>query len=216
MTARHDAVSVLTDAERWSSSPQAPFDPVLLGADPPIHSEMRSIVDDALGSAVRDLGSSGVSEIVREVLTTAFAHQTSEGSIDAVRDIASPISQLTLARVLGFPSSRLDELAQWSALHTGAPFDAEQARAGREQALKRLNAAIQGDVRDSTFIGHLGHSVFSGTITKAEAFRMCDTVVVGGLETTTVLLTTILELQAEHEDADPIACLRKGTPPVRG
>lgn len=197
MSAHEDLVEVLLNPQRWSSSPQAHVDPVLLGADPPEHDVPRAVLEAAMDVAVRHLGSDGVRAIVDQVLDeAATACLADTEPVDAVTFIAARISRTTLICVLGVPPSIGPGLDEWSARHSGWPADVHAAHAARALTLKALKAAIANPFPPPTILGQLGAAVAHGSISKAAAFAMCDTVIVGGLETTTVLLTTILELHA--------------------
>jgi len=104
---RHDAWIVLTyaaaqrvlsDAQRFSNSPYAFLDPVMLGADPPAHGPVRRIVSRRFnGEMLRRL----------EGEAAAIANDRIGSAFDIVADYARPISRATAATLIGLEAGAL-------------------------------------------------------------------------------------------------------------
>lgn len=109
---RHDAWMALGfDAARealsnwddFSSAPWAAIDPVLLGADPPVHGAARRVVSRRFGGEALRRLEAGARELGARLVRPGF---------DAVGGYAKPLSRQVAAELIGFPSALLPALEE--------------------------------------------------------------------------------------------------------
>jgi cytochrome P450 family 142 subfamily A polypeptide 1 len=88
-----------------------PADPAIIGLDDPLHQKRRNLV----ARRFTPKAVSSREEHVRVTVTRLLDDvQSKGGSVEIVRELASPLPAMTIAWLLGFPENRWPELADWS------------------------------------------------------------------------------------------------------
>lgn len=188
--------AMLSDHEMWSASPQRAASPRLLGADPPEHTRLRTVLAPTMLMAQRNLGVSSLRAIIDGILREASDAER----VDGVRDIAARVSSASLARLLGMP----------------AATDWDNDAAGRHRIVALQ--AINGLAPPTTVLGMLGSAVWTGRLSKAEALDAYDILVIGGLHTTATLLAAVIvecAQEAGRSNEDLLGRALRHYPPLR-
>jgi cytochrome P450 len=98
---------VLREPLVYSSSPNAPIDTQLVGADPPLHTETRALLQPYFSpkklGAMAEFASAGIAEL--------GATLVARGSFDFVNDFALPLTQEVSGELLGLTSAERQELS---------------------------------------------------------------------------------------------------------
>ncbi len=99
--------------------PRALVEGNLLFADPPQHTRLRRLVSHAfLPQTVEGLGDR-VQAIIDRQIDRALQIEAQQGRIDALRDLAVPVSLQTVLFILGLPVSDVPRLRAWSEALSG-------------------------------------------------------------------------------------------------
>jgi cytochrome P450 len=218
-----DVHGVLRDAETWSNRfPPPPGvppgqlrDPSMLGQDPPDHTRLRSLVNQAFTPRIIRRLEPRMHEIADELMGAALA----QGEVDFVRAMSTPLPVIVIAEIIGVPAADREQFKHWS--------DAAVANLGNAlfvppdpERLQRLAALMdemgayfstlaaerQRVPREDLLTG-LVQARFEGSkLTHQEMLTMLVLLLVAGNETTTSLIgNAVLEL-LDH--ADELARLR--------
>jgi len=203
-----DVKSILADDERFSTSPrnitgfeepgegQGLILDTMLFQDPPRHTELRSVVDDAFEPrAVREL-EPRIREIASELLDDALA---GGDRFDLVESLSYPLPVMVIADMLGVPREERDRFKRWSdTLVRGAgegtdpeQFLEEQQQAGQEMAayfLERIEER-RADPREDLLTTIATAEGEGGQLSHREALGTCILLLVAGNITTTNLVT---------------------------
>ncbi len=113
-----DVVAALRDPQRFSSAPirqiaQAHIFggvPTLILTDPPVHTRLRRLVNQAFAPRhIRDM-----EPRIREITNDLLGRVEAVGSFEAMKDLAEPLPTMVIAEVLGIPSSDYQMFKDWS------------------------------------------------------------------------------------------------------
>ncbi len=180
--------------------PEAPYQNALIEMDPPAWSGLRRLLNPLFAPPA-------VEQMKPELLefTTACLDRCIEsGRIDFVLDLANPVpAQATLA-FLGLPLSDWERYAEpaHEVVYT-RPGTPEFAKAvdGQQwmfEELHRQVAARRGEPRDDNLTYMVRTEVDGRYLTDDEIVSLCGTIINGGVDTTTSLLSNAVE----HLDRD--------------
>lgn len=196
--APHEGVSGILPGTGIGYRIGAPGVRVLIATDPPEHHAFRRAVAGAFSPAAVDRLAPAVERIVRAHLDPLLER---DGPADFFAELAEPVPALVLAELLGVPPELRDEFGHWSATITS---DLAQSRAparsvGRGIDMfrffsRRLQSCGQSA---SPLLGALAGAAKHG-ITTQEALAFCAFLLVAGLETTSHLLTNVLDILIRH------------------
>ncbi len=170
----------------------------IITSDPPLHTGFRNLVNRAFTPRMVADMEPRIREIAREMIDAVAA----SGTMDIVRDLATPLPVTVIAEILGVDASRRDDFKRWSNAIVGAFDDpspeAQQARADdRQEFFEFFQARIDerrahptGDML-STLVA--AEAVPGGTdaeikLTPQEVAGFAMLLLVAGNETTTNLI----------------------------
>ena len=214
VTRYDDVVSLLTDVDTWSSHyGQMPRYTVqgCLFSDPPTHTWYRQLVQKSFAprhvAAMEDEISALVGELVDEM--------ERDGRSDLHDALACPLPVIVIAKILGVPTSDMEQFKAWSdeQLAAANAADMEASRAPREAMAEYLRnqldvrrellraagldpetagAEVLGDmIPDDVTSGILLAEVDGRRVDDSERLVMLNQLLVGGNETTTSLITNL-------------------------
>jgi len=218
-----DVVRVLRSPERFSSAAmaaavrkpadlapedgqrQAP-DPTalsIIGADPPGHTRLRSIVSRAFTPRrIADL-----EPRVREIARDLLARFVPRGECDLVADYAVPLPVGVIAELLGIDRERQSDFKRWSDASMRAVFDSPGHEEGEQigQALVEMNdyveqtiAARRSRPADDLIGTLLRAESCEGALTVDEVRLFVFTLLVAGNVTTTHLIANAMLALMAH------------------
>ena len=210
-----DVQRVLADYAQFSSeailglSDAGLLSDTLISRDPPEHRKLRSLANVAFTPRVLEQFTSRIAQIVQEALDLALRR----GQMDAVTDLAFPVSAKAIAALLGVPDADWAIFRKWVAGrdNTAGPQTRDQALVGQQLLGKEMypyftdlltarREAPRGDV-----LSTLSMAEVDGTrLSDSELVKFCILLLTAGQETTKNLiangiyfLTEYPELQAE-------------------
>jgi hypothetical protein len=205
-----DVYAALNDHEAFCSrqgltwdpgaAEQAGVLPMMVTTDPPDHTKLRRLINRGLTpKRVADLEPAVRATVVEKIDALRAA-----GGGDLVSDVAVPIPTAMVGRFLGVPESDRVRFHHWAgsvvAGTSGAAFHEEHHRAVRElyayfrDLVERRRCEPTDDL-----IGTLIASEIDGAhLTTQEILGFCFNIVVGGIETTTNLISNGMALLAAH------------------
>lgn len=219
-----DVKSILADDERFSTSPrnitgfeepgegQGLVLDTMLFQDPPRHTELRSVVDDAFEPrTVREM-EPRVREIASELLEDALA---GGDRFDLVEALSYPLPVMVIADMLGVPREERDRFKRWSdTIVRGAgegtdpeQFLEEQQQAGQEMAayfLERIEER-RTEPRDDLLTTIATAEGEGGQLSRREALGTCILLLVAGNITTTNLVTNAVRCFDEQGTVGELA-----------
>lgn len=215
---RHaDVQAILKDAQTWSNRlpPPPGVDrdrlpaPSMLGQDPPEHTRLRGLVNQAFTPRIIRRLEPRMHEIAAELLDRALE----AGEVDLVEALTYPLPVIVIAEIIGIPAERREQFKRWSDAAVEnlgnalfAPPSAE-----RLQRLQALLADMGGyfselaeerrrQPRDDLMTGLVQAEVEGSKLSRDELIQMLVLLLVAGNETTTSLIgNAVLELVA-HPD----------------
>jgi len=179
--------------------------PTMLSRDRPDHTRLRGVASAAFTK--RSL--TGIhSEVER--WASAGVHDLARGhTVDVVSSLAIPLPVGVIAYLLGVPNDRFEEFRRWSddvvALF-GATTWSEMwlvslARARSTLAMSMfLDQQLRRTESTDSLMARLAAATESGELTADEAALFAVLLLVGGNETTTNLIGTLLHALASHPD----------------
>jgi cytochrome P450 len=196
---------------------QAGILPMMVTTDPPAHTKLRALINRGL--TPRRVAALEP-EIRSAVVETVAALQRAGGG-DLVRDVAVPVPTAIIGRFLGVPAEDRGRFHEWASAvvggTSGAAFHAEHHRAARE-LYAYFHGVIQGRRTHPTddLIGSLLAAAIDGSrLSDTDVLGFCFNIVVGGIETTTNLITSgMVELQANPEVRRQLAADPELIPPA--
>ncbi len=207
-----DVQGVLRDPETWSNSfPPPPGtdlalvrEPSMLGQDPPDHTRLRGLVNQAFTPRIIRRLEPRMHEIADELMDDALAR----GEVDFVRAMTYPLPVIVIAEIIGVPAGDREQFKRWSDaavanLGNGlfvAP-DAERLRqlgvlfSEMDAYFSTLAEQRRRAPREDLLTG-LVQAQFEGSqLTHQEMITMLVLLLVAGNETTTSLIgNAVLEL----------------------
>ena len=202
-----DITEVLRRPEQWSSRFRNGLtyvrseQPMLLDADPPTHTWQRRLLQRAWTPRIIDR----LEPRVRAHLDDLVAPLLDEGRCEFHDDVAAPLPAAVIADLVGVPAEDRGLLTTWSEARVhvtaGTPGKREvAAQAGDELeeyfanhvAERRARIAAGADVPDDYTTMMLTTAHEGRLLDDDEAKRVLQLLVLGGIETTTLLLTNLL------------------------
>jgi cytochrome P450 family 130 len=186
-----------------TAAEQAGVLPMMVTTDPPDHTKLRRLINRGLTpKRVADLEPevrAGVVEKIDALRAT--------GGGDLVADVAVPVPTAMVGRFLGVPETDRPRFHHWAgavvAGTSGAAFHQEHHRAVRElyayfhDLIERRRCEPTDDL-----IGTLiAAEIDGGQLTTREILGFCFNIVVGGIETTTNLISNGMALLAAHPES---------------
>jgi cytochrome P450 len=212
-----DCQAILKDAGTWSSvfppPPGVPADddfvPSLLGTDPPEHTRLRSLVNQAFAPRIiRRL-----EPRLAEVAAGLCADAVREGSVDLVEALTYPLPVIAIAEIIGIPAQDRAQFRVWSDaavenLGSGLLVPPAPERIERQRSIIRemreyftpLVEERRTEPREDLLSGLVAAEEEGSKLEFNEMIQLLILLLVAGNETTTTLIgNAVLELLA-HPD----------------
>ncbi len=180
------AAGILTEEEAAAA-------PSMLRLDPPDHTRLRSLVNRAFTPRAVESLKPRVEQIVDEILDAAQA----KGSMEVIRDLATPLPVIVIAEMLGIPIEDRDRFEAWSdavASQLGFSTDVEQGRRAQE-AGRQLREYLRGiaeerrrEPREDLLSALLAAEQEGEKLSADEVYSTIELLLIAGNETTTNLI----------------------------
>jgi cytochrome P450 len=212
-----DVLAILRDAETWSSRFDPPGVPPgtfpersMIGQDPPQHTRLRSLVNQAFTPRII----CNLEPRLRAIAAELVAAAVTQGDVDVVEALTYPLPVIAIAEIIGIPAEDRAQFKAWSdAAVRGlgnalfVPPTAERL-AERVHLLEEMGAYFsrladerRGAPREDLLSGLVQAELDGSRLTHGEMLSMLVLLLVAGNETTTNLIgNAVLELLA-HPDA---------------
>ena len=228
LTRYDDVVSTMQDFKRFSSKgrftrviegelPEPVLEKIaplirhystgLINVDPPDHTRMRALVHKAFSPRVLERLRSHIQEITDELLDEVQPR----GEMEVIREFAYPLPVIVIAELMGVPQEDRDRLKGWSGRiieFMATPRPSAEVMLRSQEALLELREYFRGiyDQRRKEpredLIGNLVEVEEAGNkLTEEELLSTCVTILIGGHETTTNLISSGLYALLQHPDA---------------
>lgn len=174
---------------------------MLMRLDPPEHSRIRRVAAAAFGPRVVARFDGWIRDIVTEALDQALA----QNEFDWVVEVGKYIPSRVVARVLGVPDQRIQDMVDW----TDAVFDAaasDDAGTQMAQAAQELYGYIgellQLKLREpqDDVVSSLAHAYERGEITITDYMTFVGLLMVAGYETTHTLINQSMRMIVEDDE----------------
>lgn len=172
----------------------------LLRMDPPEHSRVRRVAAASFGPRVVARFDDWVRDIVDETLDRALPL----GEFDWVVDVAKYIPSRVVARVLGVPEDRVQDIVEWtdaifevSSLPDAGAKQMEVAAAVFEYATELQQAKLKEPDDDMATV--LTHAVERGNLKQEEYLMYFTLLMIAGYETTHTLIGQAMRLIVEDD-----------------
>jgi hypothetical protein len=211
-----DVHAALLDHDRFCSrqgltwdttaAEQAGVLPMMVTTDPPAHTKLRALINRGFTPRrVADLEP----EIRAVVIAAIDAVRRARGG-DLVRDVAVPVPTAIIGRLLGVPPADRERFHDWASAvvagTSGAAYHAEHHRAARE-LYGYFATLIERRRRHATddLISSLLAAEIDGTqLSDGDVLGFCFNLIVGGIETTTNLITNGMVLLQGRPDVERV------------
>lgn len=207
-----DVFEALCDHETFSSAHGLTWDPqaaeqagvlpMMVTTDPPEHTTLRQLINRGL--TPRRVAA--LEPEVRGVVIAAIEALRGAGGGDLVADLAVPLPTAIIGRFLGVPPADRAQFHHWASAvvsgTSGAEFRAEHDRATRELYgyFRDLITRRRADPDDDLLSALLGAEIDGERLGDAQVLGFCFNIVVGGIETTTNLVSSGMVLLAAHPE----------------
>lgn len=203
VTGYEAAIEVLRSPHIFSSQVNAAFDPLLLGADPPQHSERRRALDRVSGAftrnQIRSLGPT-IREHCLDLLQQARASST--GRLFLVEEYASVLPSIMILSLLGISVKEARKLRDWTRIAL-SNFESEFAATHWSKLKDFLRielSRIEEHGSPGLIAELLGDTSVEHRFNREETISLAKILLVGGNETTTHLISSsILALLRDQE-----------------
>lgn len=215
-----DVQAILKDPVRWSSSfppaagiePREDLPPSLLGTDPPEHTRLRSLVNQAFTPRMVRRLEPRMLMIARELVDAAVAAR----EVDLVEALTYPLPVIVIADIIGIPSEDRAQFKEWSdalVRNLGAGIFAAPSPE-RVEAQRRVVDALRAyfteliekrrvEPREDLLSGLVQAELEGSRLSFNEMLQLLVLLLVAGNETTTTLIgNAVLELLASPDALD--------------
>ncbi|HWI64901.1 MAG TPA: cytochrome P450 [Symbiobacteriaceae bacterium] len=184
----------------------------LISQDPPRHTKLRGLIAKAFTPrAIADL-----EPRIRAIAGELLGRVAERGTMDFIKDFASPLPLIVIAEVLGIPTDRLDDFKRWSdAIVSNADaFVTQQENEEDVRNVDEMLAYFRGVIADrrqrtgSDLISQLiGVELDGERLSDEDILSFCWLLLIAGNETTTNLIGNALLTLMEYPDQ--LAALHK-------
>jgi len=211
MLGRHEHVTKgLLDWQSFSSAsrpwhdPDSPRPEILLTDDPPRHTQVRKVIQDALSPRALERSKAVFEHAAREFVSELRARAKKPGgeAVDAVGEITQAYIFRVLPDVLGLPQEGRHHMHGFSQMvwatmgPPGELFD-EAMRHDYSEVIEWLNATCERDAIDPEGIGaEFFRAADRGQVTLAEAKLLLQTVLSAGADTTYLTMANAIRAWA--------------------
>lgn len=202
---RYDDVrTILKDAQTFSSQSMGEGETQaialpLLTDDPPRHTQLRAIVNKAFTSRTLKELEDHMAELVAKLLDA----MTGKVTVDISAAFTTPLPVSVIARMMDIPTERKDDFKRWSDALTGTSEATDLAE--RRPHILEMAAYFQSLIPErrvhpgADLISKVVHAqVDEQTLTDQDIVGFCMLLLIAGNETTTNLLSNLLNHLADH------------------
>jgi cytochrome P450 len=205
-----DVHGALADHDTFSSAQGLTWDPraaeqagvlpMLVTTDPPAHTDLRKLINRGL--TPRRVAA--LEPTVRRVVTDAIDALRRAGGGDLVDDLAVPLPTAIIGSFLGVPPADRAQFHHWATAvvsgTSGAAYHEEHHRATRDLYgyFGRLIAIRRREPADDLLGALVTAEVDGQRLRDEDALGFCFNLIVGGIETTTSLVTNGMVLLQDH------------------
>ena len=183
----------------------AAFRDMMLFQNPPDHTRLRGLVNNAFTPRRIEGLRPRIQSIVNELLDVCAAR----GEFDLIADFAVPLPVMVIAELLGIPSDDRDTLKDWSrrlaamldgTVRMGGAPDAAVAAGELLEYLGRIFALRRREPRDDLISAMIAAQDRGDVLTDGEMLSNCVLILGAGHETTTHLIGNGTVALLEHPD----------------
>lgn len=173
----------------------------LMTSDPPRHRNLRSLVNKAFSPATV----ARLEPWLYKTCEILIRSKMTEGEMDFVQHIATPLPNLVLARLLGIPGMQAHQVSCWTKAITGDPTvmgmevykqHMDEMVAFLMELLEDRRAAPKQDLISDL----LAAEIEGVRLTTREVIAFCITILGAGTETTEAWLMIAMQLLMEYPD----------------
>ncbi|GAB2865715.1 cytochrome P450 [Hymenobacter ruber] len=172
---------VLRDPQVYSSSPNGPIDTLLSGADPPLHTDTRTLIQPYFSpkklGALAEFASDGIAELGATLLA--------RGAFDFVDDFALPLTQAMSGELLGLTPAERQRLSSRLPSHLYRFEYFNVLTTFFEECFEQRQPAAEPVLMDQ-LVAHWR----AGRFSLADAVDLAKTVWLAGLTTTSMLMSS--------------------------
>lgn len=203
----------LTAAMSLPEPMQAQFEPLirhysqgLINVDPPDHSRMRQLVHQAFTPRTIRRLAEHIDAIVEGLLDAVMER----GEMDVIWDFAYPLPVTVIAELMGLPTSDhalLKRLSRQIVEFMATPRPTPEVLSHSQDALLELQAYFRDIFRqrravpqDDLITGLVRAELEGDRLTEEEMVSTCVTILIGGHETTTFLISSGMLALLNHPD----------------
>lgn len=207
-----DVVAALRDPQTFSSAPIRYLSqshifggvPTLILSDPPVHTRLRRLVNQAFAPRrIREM-----EPRIREIADSLLSRVERKGSFEAMKDLAEPLPTMVIAEVLGIPSEDYLMFKEWSdaLLEVSNVPPGSPPPAGFEEALAAERAFFRARYDElrrnpgSDIMSMLIQAQEKDALTFDEVAGFFNLLLLAGNETTTNLIGNGLHALMSHPD----------------
>jgi cytochrome P450 len=174
--------------------------PMMVTTDPPDHTALRKLVNRGL--TPRRVA--GLEPEIRRLAVDAVTRLRRAGGGDVVSVLAAPLPTAVIGAFLGVPTGARGPFHDWASAivggTSGAAYHAEHHHATRALYgyFQGLIAQRRAEPADDLVSALIAAEVDGERLTDEEILGFCFNLIVGGIETTTSLVTNGMLLLAQH------------------
>ena len=199
-----DVRAILLDTRRFSSEgmgAQAGFVFPLLSDDPPRHTLLRGLLAKAFTPAAIEAMRPAVVQLAHDLVTAIPADEET----DIVAALTAPLPVAVISGMIGVPAERYDDFRRWSAALIRTTYEMlDEATIAELMALRSYfegvaterRAAPGDDLVSALIRAREQHDM----LTDEQVVNFCILLMVAGNETTTHLLSNLLDRLADSPD----------------
>jgi cytochrome P450 len=185
-----------------------PRDDFMLTNDPPVHTRLRKLVQQAFTPRALERMAATVDRVVAECLD-AIAAIPPGGELDLVAMLALPVPSIVICEMMGVPQADREKFTSWTA---EATFDLqlmpEPEQAARSDAasmalsayFRELIAERRAHLTDDILSGLIRAEQDGGALTEPELVSQAIGLLIAGFETTIGAITLGVRALLKHPD----------------
>ncbi len=181
----------------------------LINADPPDHTRLRKLVQVAFVPRTLERLKPRVADIVDGLIANAKA----AGQMEMIRDFSYPLPVTVIAELMGVPTEMHAQFKSWSGrivefMATPCPTlettkRSQTALLELREYFKTVFAECRAKPAENLISDLVNVALDGDRLTEDELLSTCVTILIGGHETTTSLLTSAIQLLLTHPDQVP-------------
>ena len=202
-----ECLAILRDNASWSSmgpmqDPEAP-PPGMLGSDPPRHSRLRALVNQAFTPKMVEQLEPRLRQIAGELLDEVI----DRGECDLVETLTYPLPVIAIAEILGVEPEKRADFRRWSdevVATLGGPAGVEEVRPETFEEMReyfgRLCDERRANPRSDLISGLVQAEMDGEKLNFDELLQMLILLLVAGNETTTNLIGNAMQEFMAHPE----------------